>query len=120
MIKEGDTTPVWFLSSIAIIVVLAGGGLWSVLAQDEVEQFDRPEYPDGQVVRLEGEGTLEVPVGQKRMPAGWFPPGSYAFEVRFPDGSTYASPAGALQVGRSGRLVVRCTPAPRSCEVGAE
>lgn len=119
MIREGKTIPVWFLSAIAIVVVLVVGGIWALVGQDQVEEFERPEYPDGAIVSLEGEGTLVVPVGQKRMPAGWFPPGRYAYEVTFPDGSTWASEPGALQVGRSGKLVVRCAGSPRVCTVAA-
>ncbi len=119
MVREGKTVPVWFLSALTIVVVLVGGVAWSLLGQADVEEFDQPTFPPGAKVRLDGPGTLAVPIGSRRMPAGWFPPGTYAYEVTFVDGSVFRSEPGALVVEVDRDRVVRCHMARRSCTVEA-
>lgn len=114
------TLPVWFLSAIAIVVVLVGG-MWQSYfdPSGDVDGLEVGTYPAGAKVAFEGGGTLAVHVGQKVMGPGWFGVGTWRYDVTFPDG-TVLTDQGPLTIVDKANVVVRCEAAAHTCVVAPD
>ena len=112
------TVPVWFLSAVAIVVVLVVG-MWMSYndPSGEVDALEVGTYPDGARVALEGPGTLVVHVGRKDMGPGWFGVGDWRYTVTFDDGG--ACPEAPLPIVDKHDLVVTADASSHTCTVGA-
>ncbi len=116
MSSKLPTVRVWFLSAIAIVIVLVVGMTMSYFdPSDAVDSLEVGVYPDGAKVSVEG-ATLTVHVGQKQMGPGWFGVGTWPYDATFPDGTALEN-QGPLVILDKHDLLVRCDAAAHTCAV---
>lgn len=109
------TIPVWFLSAIAIVVVLAVGMVLALLdPSQDVDQLDQAVYPPGAKITVEGDATVLFTIGQRTMSPGWFAVGTYPYVATFADGHVAPSAAPLVIVDRQDVTVV-CAAATHTC-----
>jgi len=116
MSSKLPTVRVWFLSAIAIVIVLVVGMTMSYFdPSDAVDSLEVGVYPDGAKVSVEG-AELTVHVGRKEMGPGWFGVGSWPYDATFADGTTLAN-QGPLVIVDKQDLLVRCDAPAHTCAV---
>ncbi len=109
------TIPVWFLSAIAIVVVLAVGMVLALLdPSQDVDQLDQAVYPPGAKIKVEGDATVLFTIGQRTMSPGWFAVGTYPYVATFADGQVAPSAAPLLIVDKLDVTLV-CEGATHTC-----
>ncbi len=83
---------VWFVSAVAIVVVLTLGMTKALLdPSQEVDSLERAVYPPGAKIQVVGEATVAFTIGQRTLPPGWFAVGNYPWVATFPDGQVARS-----------------------------
>ena len=112
---KNTTIPVWYISAIAIVVVLAVGLVLALLDPSQrVDQLDQAVYPPGAKIKVEGDATVAFTIGQRTMGPGWFAVGTYPYVATFADGQVVPSAAPLVVVDKRDVTLV-CEGATHTC-----